>query len=145
VQNIFRKILSISLCSVYILASCGIVRHICTDDNGVAYVSLLVSNECNHCLEHQTAEHQCCNHHENEKQAQTEDEDCCAKTVETISSDQDYFQSNKISSPIFFNIVAIVCNNSDLPCNVLAKSVESDNPLFVYKTPLIYHTGQLRL
>lgn len=142
-QNILRKILSFILCGVYILASCGFVRHICTDDNGVAYVSLLVSNECNHCAEHQTAEHQCCHH--NEHQEQTDDEDCCEKIVETISSDQDYLQNNKISPLIFFNIIAVAFSNSDFSCNVLAKSVETYTHLLVYKTPLIYHTGQLRL
>ena len=142
-RNILKNILSIYLCVIYILASCGFVRHACTDDNGVAYVSLLVNNECNHCFEHQNTEHQGC--HCCKNQAQADDEDCCEKTIETISNDQTQSTNDDMSLQTFSTVIAAVCGDTDLTCNSLTKSSETYTPLIYYKTPLIYHTGQLRL
>jgi len=142
-QDIVKKILSVSLCAIYVLASCGFVRHACRYD-GVAYVSLLVNNECTLCAEHANEEHQCCKH--SAKPTQTEDdEDCCDKVVETISSDQNYSSGNDISAQAFLIINLAVVSDSDLTCQLLLKSIEAQPPLFNYKTPLIYHTAQLRL
>ena len=141
-HSVLNKILSFSFCVVYIFASCGFVRHTCGDKD-MAYISLLTSDECSHCLEHKSTGHACCNGCE--KQTQTEDEDCCEKTVETISSDQTYSYTKNISAPIFFTEITAVCSDANLICHTSVKSAETDTPLFYYKTPLIYHTGQLRL
>ena len=143
-RNIIHKILSISLCLVYILASCGIVRHVC-NTNGVEYLSLLASDKCSICIEHQTSdEHQCCNHHSTE--LETEDEDCCEKTVQLLSSDQNSAPNNSISSSIFFTLNSILFPaQTHLVCDVPTKTIANKAPLLSDKTPLIYHTGQLRL
>ena len=144
-RNITHKILSLSLCLVYILASCGIVRHVC-DTSGVEYLSLLANDNCSLCLEHQTNdEHQqCCNHHSAE--SETKDEDCCEKTVQTLSSDQNYSPSSSISSTIFFTLNSILFpSETHLVCDISSKTLTAKPPLLSDKTPLIYHTGQLRL
>lgn len=137
-QDILKKILSFSLCVVYVLASCGFVRHDCSR-NGVAYVLPLVNNECSYC-----AEHKCCHHCEQQKQNKDE-KSCCEETFETISSDQYQSNSNDISAPTCSTIIAIVYDDTDLICSAFAKPVEIYPPPFNYKTPLIYHTGQLRV
>lgn len=144
-QNVLKKILSFSICAIYVLASCGFVRHACVN-NRIAYVSLLANNECSYCLKNKNSEHKCCRYSEQQKKQTGEDKDCCEKTVEKISSDQNYSQNGNIPSLIFLcaNTVA-ACNQICLICNVPAKSAEPEPPPLIYKTPLIYYTGQLRL
>ncbi|MDR3285966.1 MAG: hypothetical protein LBT27_00810 [Prevotellaceae bacterium] len=142
-QNISHKILSVCLCVAYVLASCGFVRHVC-NTNGIAYASLLAADECTYCLQHKNDNQQCCHHAET--QPQSADDDCCEKTVETISSDQNYSQGNNISESIFFTITAVLFSvETDLICKFSAKTSETYTPLINAKTPLIYHIEQLRL
>ncbi|MDR1552175.1 MAG: hypothetical protein LBS69_01770 [Prevotellaceae bacterium] len=142
-QNISYKILSFVLCVAYIFASWGFVRHVCSDnDENVAYVSLLVNDECNYCLENSNSEHQCCHH----TATQTEDEDCCEKTIQKISSDQNCSQCNGLSELIFLALNSIIFSSeTNLICSDLSNSTTTYTPLIHNKTPLIYITGQLRL
>ncbi|MDR1984790.1 MAG: hypothetical protein LBQ28_08210 [Prevotellaceae bacterium] len=144
-QNISHKILSFVLCVAYVFASCGFVRHVC-NGNGkdVAYISLLANNECNYCLAQKTDERQCCHHFA--QKAQSDDEDCCEKTVETISVDQNYSQNNNISESIFLTTNFVVFSSQIDPiCYDLSISTATCTPQINDKIPLIYHTGQLRL
>ncbi|MDR2652586.1 MAG: hypothetical protein LBC68_09795 [Prevotellaceae bacterium] len=142
-QNISYKILSFVLCVAYIFASWGFVRHVCYGNGeNVAYVSLLVNDECNYCLENRTDEKQCCHHFAN----QTEDEDCCEKTIQKISSDQNCSQCNGFSELIFLALNSVIVSaETDLICADLSNSTITYTPLIHDKIPLIYFTGQLRL
>ncbi|MDR2292492.1 MAG: hypothetical protein LBE11_03360 [Prevotellaceae bacterium] len=145
-QNFSHKILSFILCVAYILASWGFVRHICNNnDKNISYVSLLVNDECNYCLENKNTEEQCC--HQHAKQTQSEDEDCCEKTIQKISNDQNCSQYNGASGSVFFAITAAILHYSasNLTCDRLSKSATTYTPLINSKIPLIYFTGQLRL
>jgi hypothetical protein len=144
-RNIVHKILSLSLCIVYVLASCGVVRHVC-DMNGTEYLSLLANENCSFCHEHKTENklQQCC--HQQIAEEADDNDDCCEKTVETLSSDQNYSQSSDISASIFFTINAVLFTyETDLICDISSKTTVTYTPLLNNKTPLIYHTGQLRL
>ncbi|MDR1349052.1 MAG: hypothetical protein LBJ63_11630 [Prevotellaceae bacterium] len=144
-KSISHKILSFVLCVAYILASYGFVRHVCTGKtDNVAYVSLLVNNECDYCLESRDAGHQCCHH--SVKQQQSDDEDCCEKTVQKITEDQNCSHADNISELIFLALnYVIISYETNLVCSDLANSTIIYPPPVYSKTPLIYFTGQLRL
>ncbi|MDR2126571.1 MAG: hypothetical protein LBP63_07065 [Prevotellaceae bacterium] len=145
-QNISYKILSFVLCVAYIFASWGFVRHVCnSNNNNVAYVSLIVNDECNYCAENKNAGKQCCHHHD--KQTQTEDDDCCEKTIQKISGDQNYAKCNDILKSIFSAInSALFSSEPALICADLSNTtITYIPPPLNGNIPLIYFTGQLRL
>jgi hypothetical protein len=144
-QNILHKTLSCCLCVAYVFASFGFVRHVCNTDN-ITHLSLLAGDDCSYCLEHKHAEKQCCHHADTSPQTQQNDDDCCEKTVETLTCDQNYSQNNNVSSSIFFIVMSILFPaETDLICNVSIKASESYTPLINSKIPLIYRIEQLRL